>query len=55
MSTSIMATDMNGREVYKTPASGMSHMINVSDWKPGLYIFTIKTPMGEIKKKVLVQ
>ena len=52
---SIMATDMNGREVYKTTASGMSHMINVSEWEPGLYIFTIKTPMGEIKKKVLVQ
>ena len=51
----IEVSDMNGREMFKAKVSGNDYSVNVSEWGKGIYIFTIQTPMGIVKKKVIVQ
>ena len=51
----IEVSDMNGREMFKAKVSGNDYSVNVSEWGKGIYIFTIQTPMGAVKKKVIVQ
>lgn len=53
--SSVAVFDINGREVNKTMASGLACTIDVGEWERGIYVFSINTPMGEVRKKVIVQ
>ena len=51
----VSLTDAGGQQVYSIVDSGKYFKINVSDFKPGLYVLSINTAKGVLTRKISIR